>query len=128
MLIKDVLPLPLQAAERSPVQVNPGPEEGEGASGVVETAPRELNSLEVRGSRFSKSAEERQKMLLQRKDELLQQARRYCTVPTGNTRPVCQMKRVYSVRGNLPSFADRNIAYPIQLRRQSYLITQSISV
>uniref|UniRef100_A0A8C8FIV1 E3 ubiquitin-protein ligase AMFR n=1 Tax=Oncorhynchus tshawytscha TaxID=74940 RepID=A0A8C8FIV1_ONCTS len=40
------------------------------------TAPRELNNLEVRGSRFSKSAEERQKMLLQRKDELLQQARR----------------------------------------------------
>uniref|UniRef100_A0A8C7ILZ1 E3 ubiquitin-protein ligase AMFR n=1 Tax=Oncorhynchus kisutch TaxID=8019 RepID=A0A8C7ILZ1_ONCKI len=70
-----VLPLPLQAAERSPVQVNPGPE-GAGASGGVDTAPRELNSLEVRGSRFSKSAEERQKMLLQRKDELLQQARR----------------------------------------------------
>uniref|UniRef100_A0A8K9XU79 E3 ubiquitin-protein ligase AMFR n=1 Tax=Oncorhynchus mykiss TaxID=8022 RepID=A0A8K9XU79_ONCMY len=71
-----VVPFPALAAERSPVQVNPGPEEGEGASGVVETAPRELNSLEVRGSRFSKSAEERQKMLLQRKDELLQQARR----------------------------------------------------
>uniref|UniRef100_A0A4W5PUA8 E3 ubiquitin-protein ligase AMFR n=1 Tax=Hucho hucho TaxID=62062 RepID=A0A4W5PUA8_9TELE len=62
--------------ERSPLQVNPGPEEGAGASGGVETAPSELNNLEVRGSRFSKSAEERQKMLLQRKDELLQQARR----------------------------------------------------
>lgn len=83
-MIKDVLPLPLQAAERSPVQVNPGPE-GAGASGGVETAPSELNNMEVRGSRFSKSAEERQKMLLQRKDELLQQARRYCTVTTGNT-------------------------------------------
>ncbi|XP_024260869.1 E3 ubiquitin-protein ligase AMFR [Oncorhynchus tshawytscha] len=71
-----VVPFPALAAERSPVQVNPGPEEGAGASGGVETAPRELNSLEVRGSRFSKSAEERQKMLLQRKDELLQQARR----------------------------------------------------
>uniref|UniRef100_A0A674EKA2 E3 ubiquitin-protein ligase AMFR n=1 Tax=Salmo trutta TaxID=8032 RepID=A0A674EKA2_SALTR len=71
-----VLRLPLQAAERSPVQVNPGPEEGAGASGGVETAPSELNNMEVRGSRFSKSAEERQKMLLQRKDELLHQARR----------------------------------------------------
>uniref|UniRef100_A0A8C7V350 E3 ubiquitin-protein ligase AMFR n=1 Tax=Oncorhynchus mykiss TaxID=8022 RepID=A0A8C7V350_ONCMY len=58
------------------LKVNPGPEEGAGASGGVDTAPRELNNLEVRGSRFSKSAEERQKMLLQRKDELLQQARR----------------------------------------------------
>uniref|UniRef100_A0A8C7F3Z9 E3 ubiquitin-protein ligase AMFR n=1 Tax=Oncorhynchus kisutch TaxID=8019 RepID=A0A8C7F3Z9_ONCKI len=56
--------------------LSPCPEEGAGASGGVDTASRELNSLEVRGSRFSKSAEERQKMLLQRKDELLQQARR----------------------------------------------------
>uniref|UniRef100_A0A4W5K510 E3 ubiquitin-protein ligase AMFR n=1 Tax=Hucho hucho TaxID=62062 RepID=A0A4W5K510_9TELE len=71
-----VVPFPALAAERSPLQVNPGPEEGAGASGGVETAPSELNNLEVRGSRFSKSAEERQKMLLQRKDELLQQARR----------------------------------------------------
>uniref|UniRef100_A0A674EAB5 E3 ubiquitin-protein ligase AMFR n=1 Tax=Salmo trutta TaxID=8032 RepID=A0A674EAB5_SALTR len=58
------------------LNVNPGPEQGAGASGGVETAPSELNNMEVRGSRFSKSAEERQKMLLQRKDELLQQARR----------------------------------------------------
>ena len=32
--------------------------------------------MEVRGGRFSKSADERQKMLMQRKEELLQQARR----------------------------------------------------
>ncbi|XP_063169304.1 E3 ubiquitin-protein ligase AMFR [Candoia aspera] len=36
----------------------------------------ETEDFEVRGSRFSKSADERQRMLVQRKDELLQQARR----------------------------------------------------
>lgn len=36
----------------------------------------EADDLEFRGSRFSKSAEERQRMLVQRKDDLLQQARR----------------------------------------------------
>uniref|UniRef100_A0A8C8FG51 E3 ubiquitin-protein ligase AMFR n=1 Tax=Oncorhynchus tshawytscha TaxID=74940 RepID=A0A8C8FG51_ONCTS len=72
-----VIVLPLsEGSSQMCLKVNPGPEEGAGASGGVETAPRELNNLEVRGSRFSKSAEERQKMLLQRKDELLQQARR----------------------------------------------------
>lgn len=36
----------------------------------------EMGEVEVRGSRFSKSAEERQRMLVQRKEDLVQQARR----------------------------------------------------
>uniref|UniRef100_A0A3P8XI32 E3 ubiquitin-protein ligase AMFR n=1 Tax=Esox lucius TaxID=8010 RepID=A0A3P8XI32_ESOLU len=71
-----VVPFPALNAERPPPPMNPGPEEAAGASGGAEGGPSELDNLEVRGSRFSKSAEERQKMLLQRKDELLQQARR----------------------------------------------------
>uniref|UniRef100_A0A4W5NA17 E3 ubiquitin-protein ligase AMFR n=1 Tax=Hucho hucho TaxID=62062 RepID=A0A4W5NA17_9TELE len=42
-----------------------------GASGSSEFVTPEVEDFEVRGSRFSKSAEERQKILLQRKDELL---------------------------------------------------------
>ncbi|XP_039209757.1 E3 ubiquitin-protein ligase AMFR isoform X2 [Crotalus tigris] len=41
-----------------------------------EAEAAETEDFEVRGSRFSKSADERQRMLLQRKEELLQQARR----------------------------------------------------
>ncbi|XP_015680892.1 E3 ubiquitin-protein ligase AMFR [Protobothrops mucrosquamatus] len=42
----------------------------------AEAEAAETEDFEVRGSRFSKSADERQRMLLQRKEELLQQARR----------------------------------------------------
>jgi len=47
-----------------------------GPSGTADQNPMESDNMEVRGGRFSKSAEERQKMLKQRKEELLQQARR----------------------------------------------------
>ncbi|KAL4642193.1 E3 ubiquitin-protein ligase AMFR-like isoform X2 [Arapaima gigas] len=63
-----------QANEWAPLQVTTpvaSMEEPPGASGGTES-----EDMEVRGSRFSKSAEERQRMLVQRKEELLQQARR----------------------------------------------------
>lgn len=42
----------------------------------AEVEPSEGEDFEARGSRFSKSADERQRMLVQRKDDLLQQARK----------------------------------------------------
>ncbi|KAM8775316.1 E3 ubiquitin-protein ligase AMFR [Rhynchonycteris naso] len=42
----------------------------------VDVEPSEGEDFEARGSRFSKSADERQRMLVQRKDDLLQQARK----------------------------------------------------
>ncbi|NXN32580.1 AMFR ligase, partial [Nycticryphes semicollaris] len=42
----------------------------------VEAEPSEAEDFEARGSRFSKSADERQRMLVQRKEDLLQQARK----------------------------------------------------
>lgn len=65
-----------QPLERPPVQESPAPEEPAGASGGSEPTAAEAEDLEVRGSRFSKSADERQRMLRQRKEELLQRARR----------------------------------------------------
>lgn len=42
----------------------------------MEAETAETEDFEVRGSRFSKSADERQRMLMQRKEDLLHQARR----------------------------------------------------
>ncbi|XP_043084044.1 autocrine motility factor receptor a [Puntigrus tetrazona] len=70
------VPFPTQPVERSPIQVNPAAEDSAGASGGSEVAAPEAEDFEVRGSRFSKSADERQRMLMQRKEELLQRARR----------------------------------------------------
>lgn len=42
----------------------------------VEAEATEAEDFEARGSRFSKSADERQRMLVQRKEDLLQQARK----------------------------------------------------
>ncbi|XP_023695483.1 E3 ubiquitin-protein ligase AMFR-like [Paramormyrops kingsleyae] len=61
-----------QPSEHAPFQESQASEEQTGARGGREEAP----SAEARGGRFSKSAVERQRMLLQRKEELLQQARR----------------------------------------------------
>ncbi len=61
--------------ERTPIQVNTASEDSAGASSSEAAAP-EVGHFEVRGSRFSKSADERQRMLMQRKEELLQRARR----------------------------------------------------
>uniref|UniRef100_A0A8C5FV02 Autocrine motility factor receptor n=1 Tax=Gadus morhua TaxID=8049 RepID=A0A8C5FV02_GADMO len=71
-----VVPFPTQAAERAPSQANTSSEDQPGPSGASEPAAPEPDNMEVRGSRFSKSADERQLMLKQRKEELLQQARR----------------------------------------------------
>ncbi|TSM52249.1 E3 ubiquitin-protein ligase AMFR [Bagarius yarrelli] len=70
------VPFPAQPLERASVQVNAASEEPAGASRGSESATSETEDLEVRGSRFSKSADERQRMLRQRKEELLQRARR----------------------------------------------------
>ncbi|XP_013859993.1 E3 ubiquitin-protein ligase AMFR isoform X2 [Austrofundulus limnaeus] len=59
-----------------PPQVGPAPDEDAGPSGDAEQNLDESDNMEVRGGRFSKSAEERQNMLKQRKEEMLQHARR----------------------------------------------------
>ena len=68
--------------------MNPAPDEQAGTSGAAEQDLSEPDNMEVRGGRFSKSAEERQKMLKQRKEEMLQQARRLlfgvCTLYSRN--------------------------------------------
>ncbi|XP_066493805.1 E3 ubiquitin-protein ligase AMFR [Tiliqua scincoides] len=61
--------------ERVPLELNSRLEEMVEAS-EVEAESTETEDFEVRGSRFSKSADERQRMLVQRKEDLLQQARR----------------------------------------------------
>lgn len=48
----------------------------------MELEPSETEDFEARGSRFSKSADERQRMLVQRKEDLLQQARKYASSST----------------------------------------------
>ncbi|RXN04641.1 E3 ubiquitin- ligase AMFR-like protein [Labeo rohita] len=70
------VPFPTQPVERTPIQLNTASEESAGASSSSEVAAPEAEDFEVRGSRFSKSADERQRMLMQRKEELLQRARR----------------------------------------------------
>uniref|UniRef100_A0A8C6UYG5 E3 ubiquitin-protein ligase AMFR n=1 Tax=Neogobius melanostomus TaxID=47308 RepID=A0A8C6UYG5_9GOBI len=71
------VPFPTQAIERGPpAQVNTSLEQQPEASEAVEEASAEPENIEARGGRFSKSAEERQKMLKQRKEEMIQQARR----------------------------------------------------
>lgn len=59
--------------ERVPLDLSPRLEEALDFS-EVEVEPSD--DFEARGSRFSKSADERQRMLVQRKDDLLQQARK----------------------------------------------------
>lgn len=70
------VPFPTQSTDRSPIQMNAASEDGAGASSGSEVAAPEAEDFEVRGSRFSKSADERQRMLMQRKEELLLRARR----------------------------------------------------
>lgn len=65
-----------QPLDRAPVQVSQAPGEPAGGSRGSEPTTAETEDLEVRGSRFSKSADERQRMLRQRKEELLLRARR----------------------------------------------------
>lgn len=51
----------------------------------MEAEPSETEDFEARGSRFSKSVDERQRMLVQRKEDLLQQARKYAQSLTRST-------------------------------------------
>lgn len=68
---------PRVQTERVPLDLSPRLEEALDFSEVeVEAEPSEGEDFEARGSRFSKSADERQRMLVQRKDDLLQQARK----------------------------------------------------
>uniref|UniRef100_A0A8B9ZJX3 Autocrine motility factor receptor n=1 Tax=Anas platyrhynchos TaxID=8839 RepID=A0A8B9ZJX3_ANAPL len=62
--------------ERVPLELNSRLEEMVEFS-EMEAEPSEAEDFEARGSRFSKSADERQRMLVQRKEDLLQQARKY---------------------------------------------------
>uniref|UniRef100_H2M8V3 E3 ubiquitin-protein ligase AMFR n=1 Tax=Oryzias latipes TaxID=8090 RepID=H2M8V3_ORYLA len=55
---------------------SPTNEEQAGPSGASEQNANESDNIEARGGRFSKSADERQKMLMLRKEEMLQHARR----------------------------------------------------
>lgn len=77
-----------QAIEHSPIQMNSAPDDQAGPSGAAEQNISEPDNMEVRGGRFSKSAEERQKMLKLRKEDLLQQARRWvhCLLEVSNLR------------------------------------------
>ncbi|XP_072837056.2 E3 ubiquitin-protein ligase AMFR [Pogona vitticeps] len=61
--------------ERVPLELNSRLEEMMEFN-ETDVEPAETEDFEVRGSRFSKSADERQRMLVQRKEDLLQQARR----------------------------------------------------
>ncbi|XP_054054976.1 E3 ubiquitin-protein ligase AMFR isoform X1 [Rissa tridactyla] len=61
--------------ERVPLELNSRLEEMVEFS-EMEAEPSETEDFEARGSRFSKSADERQRMLVQRKEDLLQQARK----------------------------------------------------
>ncbi|TNN66737.1 E3 ubiquitin-protein ligase AMFR [Liparis tanakae] len=70
------VPFPTQAIERAPTQASAAPGDQQGSSGAAEQGLGEADSVEVRGGRFSKSAEERQNMLKQRKEEMILQARR----------------------------------------------------
>lgn len=57
------------------MNLSPSVEEFEDFS-EVDSQPIEAEDFEARGSRFSKSAEERQRMLVQRKEDMMQLARR----------------------------------------------------
>uniref|UniRef100_A0A7N4V6B2 E3 ubiquitin-protein ligase AMFR n=1 Tax=Sarcophilus harrisii TaxID=9305 RepID=A0A7N4V6B2_SARHA len=82
------VPFPAQA-ERGPLDLSPRLEEIADFS-EAEAEPSEVEDFEARGSRFSKSADERQRMLVQRKDDLLQQARRRYLNKTSDDDPASE--------------------------------------
>ncbi|NXT72470.1 AMFR ligase, partial [Chaetops frenatus] len=69
--------------ERVPLELNSRLEDMVEFS-EMESEPSEAEDFEARGSRFSKSADERQRMLVQRKEDLLQQARKREKNPTSD--------------------------------------------
>ncbi|KAM8877933.1 E3 ubiquitin-protein ligase AMFR-like [Synchiropus picturatus] len=102
------VPFPTQAPERASLQVNPPQEEQAGPSGEAEDGLSEPDNMEVRGGRFSKSAEERQKMLKQRKEDLIHEARRRFL----NKSPEEQDE-------DLPGLEDDAVAESMTLRRRT---------
>ncbi|XP_060537534.1 E3 ubiquitin-protein ligase AMFR isoform X2 [Pantherophis guttatus] len=62
--------------ERIPLELRSRLEDTAEFNEMMEAEAAQTEDFEVRGSRFSKSADERQRMLVQRKEDLLQQARR----------------------------------------------------
>ncbi|GAB5582283.1 E3 ubiquitin-protein ligase synoviolin isoform X1 [Prionailurus iriomotensis] len=93
--------------ERVPLDLSPRLEEALDFS-EVEAEPGEGEDFEARGSRFSKSADERQRMLVQRKDDLLQQARK---------RFLNRSSEVDSASERCPS-AEGTASDPVTLRRR----------
>ncbi|MBN3290659.1 AMFR ligase, partial [Polypterus senegalus] len=66
----------VQNTDRVPLDLSLNSDEATNTEVNNDSAPQPAEDFEARGSRFSKSAEERQRMLLQRKEDLLQQARK----------------------------------------------------
>ncbi|NXJ90353.1 AMFR ligase, partial [Corythaixoides concolor] len=93
--------------ERVPLELNSRLEEMEFSE--MEAEPSEAEGFEARGSRFSKSADERQRMLVQRKEDLLQQARKRYLNKTSDEELTTEK----------PSLPDGASADPVTLRRRT---------
>ncbi|XP_054856442.1 E3 ubiquitin-protein ligase AMFR isoform X1 [Eublepharis macularius] len=93
--------------ERVPLELNSRLEEMAEFS-EMEVDSAETEDFEVRGSRFSKSADERQRMLVQRKEDLLHQARRRYLNKTSDEAP-----------SGIPLQAEGVNSDPITLRRRT---------
>lgn len=94
--------------ERVPLELNSRLEEMVEFS-EMEAEPSEAEDFEARGSRFSKSADERQRMLVQRKEDLLQQARKRYLNKTSD-------EELTTEKPSLPEGAS---ADPVTLRRRT---------
>ncbi|XP_021263646.1 E3 ubiquitin-protein ligase AMFR isoform X1 [Numida meleagris] len=93
--------------KRVPLELNSRLEEM-GELSEMEAEPGEAEDFEARGSRFSKSADERQRMLVQRKEDLLQQARKRYLNKTSDE----------EVSTEKPSVPEGASADPVTLRRR----------
>ncbi|XP_015729314.1 E3 ubiquitin-protein ligase AMFR isoform X2 [Coturnix japonica] len=94
--------------KRVPLELNSRLEEM-GELSEVEAEPSEAEDFEARGSRFSKSADERQRMLVQRKEDLLQQARKRYLNKTSDE----------DLSTEKPSVPEGTSADPVTLRRRT---------
>ncbi|XP_052541250.1 E3 ubiquitin-protein ligase AMFR isoform X1 [Tympanuchus pallidicinctus] len=94
--------------KRVPLELNSRLEEM-GELSEVEAEPSEAEDFEARGSRFSKSADERQRMLVQRKEDLLQQARKRYLNKTSDE----------ELSTEKPSVSEGASADPVTLRRRT---------
>ncbi|XP_006258816.2 E3 ubiquitin-protein ligase AMFR isoform X1 [Alligator mississippiensis] len=94
--------------ERVLLELNPRLEEMVEFS-EMELEPSETEDFEARGSRFSKSADERQRMLVQRKEDLLQQARKHFLNKTSDEDSASER----------PSMPEGVTSDPVTLRRRT---------